>query len=387
MTLGRSAASVCRLPVEGGLLLLDSASGSLLAYNDTAREVWELLEQGRFESDLVADFARKYALPFEVARGDVRAILDEWQSRGILPSNGTRRSATARPPAKPEIDWGRKAPASWSSVSAYRIRGQVFEFAVESGNRPRFEIMFGHLEAPGAKADVRLEVRDAGEGESALLVGGIERVRTKDGGLLIGAVHQCILEHIRPEADWLALAHGGAVARDGKGTILSAACGGGKSTLNAYLVAREGYTYLADDLIALSAPAGKVVPWPLPLSLKEGSWDVLADTYREMESFPRYRTVRGESKHIIPELSAWDIEPVPVHRILFPTYVPGAVPRLTSITPFEALQRLLSDRIWLGYPISEERVTAFLDWLDRTPAYTLVHGNVADAAVCLREIM
>jgi coenzyme PQQ synthesis protein D (PqqD) len=386
MTLAR-AASVCRLPVEGGLLLLDPASGSLLAYNDSAREVWELLEDGRSDGDLVADFAGKYELPLEVARSDVQAILDDWQSRGVLASSAKPHAAKAQSPAKAEFDWKRKAPTSWSSEATYRVRGKVFEFAVEAGARPRFGMMFGHLEAPGAKPDVRLEVRDAGEGETALVVDGVERVRTKDGGLLIGAVHQCILEHIRPGVEWLALAHGGAVARDGKATILSAACGGGKSTMNAYLVAREGYTYLADDLIALSAPAGKAVPWPLPLSLKEGSWDVLADTYRGMESFPRYRTARGESRQIIPEPSAWDIEPVPVRTILFPSYVAGATPQLTAITPFEALQRLLSDRIWLGYPVKEACVTAFLDWLDRTPAYTLVHGNVADAAVRLREIM
>jgi hypothetical protein len=59
---------------------------------------------------------------------------------------------------------------------------------------------------------------------------------------------------------------------------------------------------------------------------------------------------------------------------------------LTPISAFEAIERLLNDRIWLGYPITEHRIRALLAWINVTPAYTLVHGNVADAARCLEGI-
>ena len=73
--------------------------------------------------------------------------------------------------------------------------------------------------------------------------------------------------------------------------------------------------------------------------------------------------------------------------IIFPSYVAGATAELTRLTAFQALERLLSDRIWLGYPITEPRVRKFLAWLESKPAYLLVHGNVAESARLLEDII
>ena len=78
---------------------------------------------------------------------------------------------------------------------------------------------------------------------------------------------------------------------------------------------------------------------------------------------------------------------MPLKAFIFPRYVPGAKAKLTRLKPFEALQRLLGDQIWLGYPITERGVSNFLKWLDDKPAYTLEHGNVADAALCVESIL
>ena len=50
--------------------------------------------------------------------------------------------------------------------------------------------------------------------------------------------------------------------------------GSGKSTLAAGLIG-QGYDFLADDLVALAEPDGAIVPWPLPLSIKQGSIEVI----------------------------------------------------------------------------------------------------------------
>ena len=88
----------------------------------------------------------------------------------------------------------------------------------------------------------------------------------------------------------------------------------------------------------------------------------------------------------MPPAAAWETAPVPMHGFIFPSYVAGAAARLTRLTPFEALERLLSDRVWLGYPITEQKVSRFLAWLKGQPAYHLVHGNVAEGARLLEEI-
>src|ERR1019366_1706934 len=45
----RPSGSVRKFQVEGGLLLLNERSNCLYAYNDTARQVWDLIEAGGAE--------------------------------------------------------------------------------------------------------------------------------------------------------------------------------------------------------------------------------------------------------------------------------------------------------------------------------------------------
>lgn len=71
---------------------------------------------------------------------------------------------------------------------------------------------------------------------------------------------------------------------------------------------------------------------------------------------------------------------MPFGAFVFPRYVPGAPTTIAPIAPLDALQRLLADRIWLGYPLRADRVEAFIAWLHEVPAYALVHGNAAEAA-------
>ena len=247
------------------------------------------------------------------------------------------------------------------------------------------QLFYRHLATPEVHADIRVALRDAKAGMTALVVDRIERLRTGDGGELIGALNQAVLELVNPGVDWLAMIHGGAIARNGRGIVLPAACGSGKTTLVAHLLPR-GYDYLADDLIALAAPHGRIVPLPLPLSVKQGSWDLLAGAYPEITQAPRYETARGQSRQLVPPANA-DRDPVPLRAFVFPKYAAGAATTLTRITPLEALERLLGDRMWLGYPLQQRHVETFIAWLEDKPAYDLVHGDAADAARRIEDIV
>jgi hypothetical protein len=219
------------------------------------------------------------------------------------------------------------------------------------------------------------------------LVDGIEQLRTSEGGQVIGAVDQAILGSLYPGIEWLAMIHGGAIARGGAGFAIPGACGSGKTTLIAYLLANKGYTYIADDLIALAVPDGRIMPWPMPLNPKEGSWELLSESYRDLPNAPRHPTNLGDARRILPRPDAWDVDPAPLRGFIFPRYVEGAKAELTRLTPFQALERLLGDRIWLGYPITEQRVRAFVAWLDDKPAYALVHSHAGAAAELLEDIV
>jgi hypothetical protein len=246
--------------------------------------------------------------------------------------------------------------------------------------------LFSHLETPGVSPQTRMTIGKTPSGEFTLVEDDRERLRTDEPTLAVGALYVAVLERIRPGLQWFALMHGAALARNGHGLALIGSSGTGKSTLAAGLMG-TGFDYLADDLVALSAPDAAVVPWPLPLSLKSGSMDILISQYPELARATRYRTKGVEARLLVPSAGVWDAEPVKLRTLVFPRFTAGAPPVLRRLSAFEALERLLTDRVWLGDPITEDRVTAFLAWLDETPAYAVSYGTLADPVRLIESVV
>ena len=161
--------------------------------------------------------------------------------------------------------------------------------------------------------------------------------------------------------------------------------GSGKTTLTAALI-NGGFDYFADDLVALTAPKGTVLPWPLPLGVKSGSETVLAPYCPALAQARRYRTKGIDARLLIPAKSTWYADPVRLRTSVFPRFIEGAAPSLERISCLRAVEHLLADRIWIGNPITADRVVAFLDWLRQTPVYTCTYGNLDDGMRMMKDL-
>jgi Coenzyme PQQ synthesis protein D (PqqD) len=383
----RPSPSVRRFPIDGGLLLLDRALNCLFAYNDTARHVWDLIEDGRTEEDLISEFARAWGIPLSRARADVNAIVAEWRLQKVLVDRRRSRSSPARVKSRSAAaSWHDPPQAGWASEWVCTIRGTPIAFAIETELPGPFRLLFAHLETPAAVPQARMEIRTGPIGERVLVQDGRETVRTADPAEVVGALFVAVLERTRPNLQWFALIHGAALGLDGKGLALAGPSGSGKSTLAAGLVG-QGYDFLADDLIALSEPNGTIVPWPLPLSIKQGSIDIVGAHHPQLAKAVSYRTKGVEARMLIPPASAWDADPVPLRRLVFPRFTDGAEPHARRLSSFETIERLLIDRVWLGNPVTEQRMSTFLAWLDGTPAYALSYGSLADGMRLIADLV
>src|SRR3546814_6288998 len=66
-------------------------------------------------------------------------------------------------------------------------------------------------------------------------------------------------------------------------------------------LSRRGLRFLSDDMIALRAPDGAALPWPLPHSIKQGAWPVLTPVMPEIAIAP-IASVHGRAiKFIVPQ--------------------------------------------------------------------------------------
>ena len=129
------------------------------------------------------------------------------------------------------------------------------------------------------------------------------------------------------------LLHAGAVAVADRAVLLPASMECGKTTLVAGLV-RRGLDYLTDETVAIDPVDITVLAYPKPLSIDQGSWEVLADLR------PRHDPWHTFQWQVRPD----DIRPGCVARrpcrpalMIAPRYVAGAATRLTPMVRSEAV--------------------------------------------------
>ena len=351
--------------------LLHPQRQKVFVFNKSAHLLWSALRLGKGVC-LPQLLVRRYGIPLAMAERDVAAIVELWVANGLALIGD----------ASPEIDAVEiPVPSHTSYIGQrwephlFRLGHLIFCVSADPSVASMITALFSHLRIEIGAPDVVCVA-----GPDFLVVDGRIIIDGVEGHVVIGGLYKTIFDRLHPTAQWGAMIHAGAAAKNGVAAIFSAPSGSGKSTLTAYLVAR-GYEYLSDDLVPLMAHGGGVAPFPLPISVKPGSAPVLAPFYAALVGDPK-----GQTQFIIQHTSF--IGPArPAKALVFPRYICGASTRFASLSVQEALARLLRDRIYLGSPLEQATLRKFIDWLQNVNRYELVYCDLQEAEHCISRAL
>ncbi len=371
------------IPFEGGLVLLDEPGQRLFAYNASAAIIWDLHEQGLGSEEIGAALADAYGVDAGVATADAGAAIARWERAGLLGGPIAPIRRRREPPPKPPVA---DAPIA---VTHYTLQGKIFRIAIaEPQIRDHVEAALRVFACDPAPAALSLEVATIDGPEPYVLrADGVEQLSVATPPEAVGAVFQRLLETVHADIDWLALIHGAAVVTPrGRAVLLPGAGGSGKSTLAAWL-SQRGYGYLADDMIALRAPDGAAISWPMPHSVKRGSWPLLAPLFPALASAQVERIHERELKFLAAPAADWERPPTPVGAIVFPRYEPFPQAPIIPLAPIHVIGHLFGDRLWLGGALTRARVEAFLAWVAEIPAFAIEYRTLDEAEALLATVL
>jgi hypothetical protein len=359
---GRAARSIA---FDGGLLVL-ADDDRLFLLDDRAEQIWRATEAGVSPAEITKALADANPTQAGTIGRDVEALVSRWSAEGLL---GEIRRAAERP----ANSLASVSPV-WAGKWRCRFRNLVVDLAVENAKHAQLlGRLLGQFPAEGSSAAISIEVRESADGEAVTFVNGHEYARN----YCLRNVQRAIIERVWADDPLCALLHAGAVTLGDKGACLPGISGSGKTTLIARLVG-QGLTYLADDMTPISM-CGRILPWPMPMSVKLDSWGVLSAHHPTLEEAPTFEVKGTRARALNPATEAWQSGPTQAHVLIFPKFVPGGATQVKSLRPFDALQRVIEAGILLESPITEERVEA-LRWVGTVPAYALSYGDVDDAA-------
>ena len=340
----------------GHLLVIPRTQPRLFLLNETARRVWQTLDDGASIEQAVERLAAHYGLPLAQVRADVEAIVAEWRAQDLLTSECPRQSSDDAA----AIGGGAPPPRArrLHAERIYRLCGHPIRVRFGS---PVTEQLFhpaaAHTAAPGsAAADVIDFVQD-GPG-FVVTCNGCDVERAEQAEQALGIVHGRILELSYPDAEWLAVMHAGAVGDERAAVVMAGASGSGKSTLTAALV-HAGLRYLGDDIAPLDHSL-RLRPMPTGIGLKQGSWSVLASRYPELASLPIH--LGGRRYLPVPEQRYAPFGGLPVKCLVFPRYCADERTTLRPLSSIQKLERLTHARSWLS--LDRRRFSVTLGWLE-----------------------
>jgi len=105
--------------------------------------------------------------------------------------------------------------------------------------------------------------------------------------------------HDKTDDDWLMTVHASAITNGSKTLLFSAPPGSGKTTIAAMLQA-QGYQLISDDFVPIERDSLNAYPFPIAMSVKEGSLNLLSSLFPTLENEPLNYITSEKSVRYLP---------------------------------------------------------------------------------------
>jgi HprK-related kinase A len=183
--------------------------------------------------------------------------------------------------------------------------------------------------------------------------------------------------------------HAAVVEKYGKALILPGIPGAGKSTLCAALI-QKGWRLLSDELTLIDCASGYIVPVPRPVSLKNESIKLVAESFPGTHfSSTVHDTLKGSVSLLKPPASSVNraTELASPALVIFPKFQPQAELNITSISKGDAFMKL-ADLSFNYSVLGAEGFEVLAQFSDQCQTYEFTYGgDFNEASDCFDSLL
>lgn len=341
--------------IKGQNVLFSESQRAIFALNDSAAEIWRLLQEG---TPAYAT-SGSYVDPLDV-NGHVKAALKDWERLGLI---------------RPRISSIDLSPhAHVNQVLA--VAGRRIRILYPAAHAFPANTVFKHLEAQEETADTLLQLVEHGDRLHLLRNGDWLSSCAPDeiATALKGELLSDVLRHCPYE---LAL-HAAALIKGERIVLLCGNPGAGKTTLTLAL-AQVGFGFAADDVTLLNSD-GLGVGLPFAPAVKPGAWSLLAKHVPGLDIAPIFRRPDGKRvRYVVPTSITVSSAPRPIGAVILLRRDHNARPSLDPVDPVAALRGLLSGAFAPGGELSAAAFDVLAGVIGSAPVYSLTYSGLDDA--------
>jgi PqqD family protein of HPr-rel-A system len=405
----RRAERLVGVVLDGEEVVYDPLLGEAHLLNPTAAVLLARCDGRTPVDDLVDELHRSYGTERAVICADVEAALDDFAARRLVgPEPGPDEIGdrpTGRPGSIPPAD-PVELPSTWAVVSpVLHALGSRVQVRSDEPLVGRYvdEVLHSLRAPPPGLPRPPAEADRAAVHTFDVVVGGPGPIRLLLDGSVVGSATtlagavsylQWTINQLAVDGgDRLVLLHAAAVRRGNRLAVLPGASNSGKSTLAAGLV-EGGFGYVTDEMVAIDAATGAVVPYPKPISLDRGSWPLFPRVEPEIAGtdvafFTDEWHVVPTALHpdaLHPDALDAEADPPRVALVAFPSFRAGAPTAFEPISRAEGLLLMLQSSFNLA-SVSASGLPALVEVTERASLVRLTVGSLADAVDLIRTAL
>lgn len=373
--------------LDQGLVLLREHSDDAFCLNHAAALIWNAWQGGESVSDIAARLNEAFSVDLKTAKQDITDITTFWTTKGydnaaLIPF------PTTLPPcahlSRTELD-----PIA-SYHTRYQIHDRPFSIAAPADLQPMLNQLFGHLECnpkrPSALPVRQFHITQVKHGYHILTIGihAVKKANTAEEAVL--SIYYQVCELAQSARPAIALLHAAGVAKSGDAALLIAPGGSGKSTL-AMASAYSGLTYLGDDALPL-LPGGEIIPCPLPISVKAGSWNC-AESYVDTSSLTVFPSGDRKLRFVSPpdrSMPEQNSQYMAQHVIRI-QYQEGASTQLEAISPLQLFAEIINADSAMNRQALPNCFGLLIELLRKLPCYKLHYSDLNSAVAQIDTLL
>lgn len=324
----------------------------------------------RYSTDTIArEFAFRYGNSFE----DSLAFVLEIRS-GIERMNQVKKVDEKMNNFSEELLAKKFNPFSTHS---YRLDKQLVTFCFENQTLENYlHPLISHLETNDRYHENYLfELFNHEEAVVFRFGGEIKGVWCQDESHLAkGVIFMFLINvmHCKMNDDWLMTVHASAITDGKKSILFSAAPGQGKTTIAA-LLQSQGYRLISDDFVPIGCSNFCAYPFPIAMSVKEGSMNLLGSLFPSLEQKPlKYISPEKSVRYFASHYDNSDGDIFPVQEFIFIKYDRSVDFHFGEIDTLSAI-KLLLEEAWISP--QRRNVEILFDQILNFRFYQLTYSN------------
>ena len=397
-TLPKSTPEISFIPFCDGGALFYPGIQRLWALNYLASYIWLSLDKNSSKADLVNELAEKFSINAKIIEQDLTQILEHFKSEGLL--EGCR-------PNQPEIN---------KEINFLLTDGQEYDQQKYSEIFDSFSCL---IEFNNFSCQIHFPDKDLLSNFKKLYHyfiieehNNIEQIifivptQENNNNFDIYLNKKCVHKNIHSLqidsiihfiffsncAKYLSkqeklMFHAAALQKAGKTIVMPANSGSGKSTLTAALSSAD-WRCFTDELAVFDREELSLIPLPIPMRIRSGSFTPLLPFYPNIPELPVYQDLyENQIRWIIlpkDKLAAKSTS-VQITTLIFPRYSENAKTSLVSLDKFFALERLTvtgsSER-----DMTLEDAKAMVRLIEQTPCFELIFSDLQEAITAIESI-